>query len=383
MGSRRWEQWEGMVIMHFLHTADWQIGMRVNWAGAAANKIREERLDAGRRVVEAACGHGVEFLLVAGDLFEDNGVDRRLVQRVADLLARFPGPVFILPGNHDPLVPGSVWEHPAWRGVDRIHVLVDEQPLPVPGGTLFPCPVREKLSRRDPTAWIAGAPKEGQGIRIGLAHGSIRGMPEMEEDHPIPRDAAMRAGLDYLALGHWHSLAEVGPPGSERRMVYSGTPEPSRFGERDSGCAVMVEIASPGAEPVLTRVETGGLTWRIVAGEIAAAGDLERMCAEVDALPDPGRSLVDVRLAGLLRADERSLLDQLTRLIETRFLAGHLDTTALRASPDDLSWIERMPAGFLREAARQLQEGKVDGPPEIATQALMELYLIAEEVADR
>ena len=49
----------------------------------AAARVREERLAAGRRVVEAAGKHGVEFILVAGDLFEHNGVDRVLVQKAA------------------------------------------------------------------------------------------------------------------------------------------------------------------------------------------------------------------------------------------------------------------------------------------------------------
>lgn len=38
---------------------------------------------AARRVIEAARGAGAEFILVAGDTFEDNGVDRVLVQKEA------------------------------------------------------------------------------------------------------------------------------------------------------------------------------------------------------------------------------------------------------------------------------------------------------------
>ena len=62
--------------MKFLHTADWQIGMRAAHVGAAAPRVREERLSAARRVVDAARSAGAEFMLVCGDTFEDNGVDR-------------------------------------------------------------------------------------------------------------------------------------------------------------------------------------------------------------------------------------------------------------------------------------------------------------------
>jgi len=106
-------------MSRFLHTADWQIGMKASHVGEAGTRIRDERLAAATRVVKAAQDAGVDFILIAGDTFEDSGVDRVLVQKVADILAGFGGPVYLIPGNHDPLVPGSVWEHPAWKSMSR------------------------------------------------------------------------------------------------------------------------------------------------------------------------------------------------------------------------------------------------------------------------
>jgi len=115
--------------MKFLHTADWQIGMKAEFVGSAGERVRNERLSAGQRVVEAAESHGAEFILVAGDLFENNAVDRTLVQRTADILAQFPGPVYLIAGNHDPLVPGSVWDHPVWDSFDNLLAMTAEEPV--------------------------------------------------------------------------------------------------------------------------------------------------------------------------------------------------------------------------------------------------------------
>jgi hypothetical protein len=71
--------------MRFLHTADWQIGMKALHVGEAGARVREERLAAARRVVEATRDAGADFTLVAGDTFEDSGVDRVLVQRAVDI----------------------------------------------------------------------------------------------------------------------------------------------------------------------------------------------------------------------------------------------------------------------------------------------------------
>ena len=81
--------------MRFLHTADWQLGMKASHTGQAASRVREERLTAARRVIEAARDHSAEFLLIAGDTFEDNGVERGLIQKAADILSSCSGSRFI------------------------------------------------------------------------------------------------------------------------------------------------------------------------------------------------------------------------------------------------------------------------------------------------
>lgn len=366
--------------MKFLHTADWQIGMKAQSVGEAGARVREERLAAGNRVVDAAQEHGAEFIVVAGDVFEDNAVDRVLVQKVADTFGRFNGPVFIIPGNHDPLTPGSVWEHPVWKSSENVRVLREAAPIELSGVVLFPCPSLEKHSGADPTAWIS--PHRQGGIRIGLAHGTVEGIRQDEPDYPIPRDAAPRAGLDYLALGHWHSYALYPGPDGAPAMAYSGTHETTKFGERDSGNALIVEIAGPGAPPTITPVRTGGLVWKSIDTEVRERGDLVRTREDIEAMGDPDTTLIEVRLAGLLMAEERSEIDRILQVLESRFLAGRLEVSRLLPSPEDDSWLLGLPAGIIREAAHRLRVTADNPGPqsEIATRALMELYAIAGEV---
>ncbi len=388
--------------MKFLHTADWQIGMRVAHAGDAAARVREERLAAARRVVQEARAAGAEFILIAGDTFEDNGVDRVLVQKVADILAEFAGPVYVIPGNHDPLVPGSVWEHPAWRqgasapdrdGTTRstaaVQLLTEEKPVDLPGGVLFPCPIRTKHSGKDPTAWI---PPRGEnsrganGIRIGLAHGTVEGVHQEEPDYPIPRSAAERAGLDYLALGHWHSTTTYTSPDGAIRAAYSGTHETTRFGERDSGNALIVEIAGAGVTPVITPVRTGRLAWTVFEAELREPGDLPRLRARIETLGDAAATLLEVRVTGLLAAADQDELARIEEIIASRFLHGRVDASRLRPFPGDESWTAGLPVGVVRDAAdrlRQLADPAYEGVRpegasfEVASRALRELYALS------
>jgi DNA repair exonuclease SbcCD nuclease subunit len=100
--------------MKFFQTADWQLGMKAAQVGGAGERVRAERLKAVERIVRLAWDQAVDFILLAGDIFEDNAVERVLIQQTADLLGSVGLPVYLIPGNHDPLVPGSVWEHPSW-----------------------------------------------------------------------------------------------------------------------------------------------------------------------------------------------------------------------------------------------------------------------------
>ena len=367
--------------MKFLHTADWQIGMKAQSLGEVGARVREERLAAGKRVVDAAQAHGAEFIIVAGDVFEDNAIDRVLVQKVADILGGFNGPVFIIPGNHDPLTPGSVWEHPAWKSSANVRVLREATPVELSGAVLFPCPAREKHSGADPTAWIP-LDREG-GIRIGLAHGTVEGIRQDEPDYPIPRDAAQRAGLDYLALGHWHSYATY--PGSDGApvMAYSGTHETTKFGERDSGNALIVEIVSPASPPTITPVRTGKLVWESIDKEARERGDLRRVREEIEAMGNADATLIEVRLAGLLMAEERPEIDRIQQILASRFLSGRLDVSRLRPSPEDENWLSALPPGIIREAANRLRATAYTpgAQSETAARALMELYAIAGESA--
>ncbi len=372
--------------MKFIHTADWQLGMKAAHVGGAASRVREERLASARRVVGVARDQGAEFVLIVGDVFEDNGVDRALIQKVVDILGSSPVPVYLIPGNHDPLTPGSVWEHPAWKSMEHVHVLREEKPVEIPGGILYPCPVKDKRSRKDPTAWIPMV--ETGAVRIGLAHGTVEGVPQPEPDHPIPRDAAARAGLDYLALGHWHSTATYPASDDSVRMAYCGTHEPTSFGERYSGNVLVVEIAGPGASPLVAPVRTGGLDWMVIEKDIREAGDLQRMRQDIESQQNPGSTLIELRLKGLLAAAEHDEVARIEEILASRFLFHRLDSSGLRPSPEDASWLASLPPGILQNVAARLQELSDPGfagqrpegaSAEVASRALMELYALMTE----
>lgn len=358
--------------MRFLHTADWHIGLRAKALGRAGESIREQRFRTGAAVLERAKELAVDFILHAGDLFDDNAVDRLLVQRTADLLRTAPCPLYVIPGNHDPFVPGSLWTHPALTTLPNVHILTEAHPVEVPKGVLYPCPLTSRTSTNDPTSWIRA---EGEAVALGLAHGSVEGCPIEEWDNPIPRDAAERSSLDYLALGHWHSCARFGDAGGTCRMAYAGTHETTKFGEEKAGRVLIVTIPHRGAAPMVEEESVGHFLWRNIAAEVHDRGDLEGIRARIDGVKAPGRTLMALSLSGLLPADGRALLDEIGAL-QSRFFWWSLDD-GTELSPSDDRWVDLLQSGLLRETARRLQSS--DAPEAVKARALTELYAMVRE----
>jgi DNA repair exonuclease SbcCD nuclease subunit len=358
-----------------LHTADWQIGMRAKHVGVGGAQVRAQRILSAKALATVAREYAVDAVFVAGDVFEDNAVDRADVQRVIDACAGFGVPTYVLPGNHDPLTTGSVWEHGSWSSARNVHVLRASEPLTIaPGVTLYPCPALTKMSSADPTAWIANASAEG--TRIGIAHGTVMNAMVAEDCFPIRPDAASAIGLDYLALGHWHSFAPYEGDAAGARMAYSGTHETTKFGERDSGNVVIVDIPGRGGLPQLTRVPTGTLRWHQLVYEIRSTVDIERAIREIDALANPSQSLLEVRLFGILHPSQLKCVTEFCDRITARFtLFARVDDSELLPSPEGDAWAAALPAGLLREVACAVQaEGS-----ESAAKALMLLYRFSLE----
>lgn len=249
--------------MKLLHTADWQLGARFKQFGERAGELREARFTSLRRALEIARDRKVDAFIIAGDLFEDNEVDDAVVTRAVNLLCDFHGfPTFILPGNHDPLTgPGSVWNRASFQSAPKtVRVFHNAEFVELDTGFILASPLQQKKSTIDPSLKLVDLTKQlpGEKVKVGVTHGSPD-IPSLREDNdfPIATNAATRAELDFLCLGHWHSwlLADNG------RMLMPGTPEPDAFDRRDCGSVALVDIGERGAQPQLEKLHVATMGW--------------------------------------------------------------------------------------------------------------------------
>lgn len=123
------ETGRGWAEMRFVHTADWQLGMTRYFLNGEA----QPRYSAARRDVVAGLGAlaadtGAEFVVVAGDVFEHNQLASRDVSQSLEAMRAIGVPVYLLPGNHDPLDASSVYTSPLFRSECPENVTVLDRP---------------------------------------------------------------------------------------------------------------------------------------------------------------------------------------------------------------------------------------------------------------
>ncbi len=238
------------MTFRFIHTADWQLAKPfANMPPALAGELGAARLGVIARVALIARNEGAAHVLVAGDVFDGEQIESATIRRALEQM-RQAAPVtwVLLPGNHDPARVGGLWERIARIGVpDNVMVLNEAKPFALsPQAIILPAPLTSKNPGRDPTEWMDHAATPPGVLRIGLAHGSVHGFgSEGESSVPLARDRAARAGLAYLALGDWHGAKQI-----DARTWYSGTPEPDRFKENESGNILAVSVEG-GALPAV------------------------------------------------------------------------------------------------------------------------------------
>lgn len=322
-------------MIKILHSADWQLGARFRQFGAMGNALRSARLTTLRQSLDVARERAVDAYFVAGDLFEDNQVDDKLVSEVVRIFGEYPSiPIYLLPGNHDPISgPEAVWNRKVLlQAPINVHVLREPSVIDLGGAVFLASPLSQKLSTTDPSLKLVDLAKDtpADQIKIGITHGALAiEAKHQPNDFPIALNAASRAGLDYLAIGHWHNrLSDV----DGGRIVMPGTPEPDRFSNERSGNVAYVEIDGPGILPRVQAVNVATLTWRSFNMDFltqeSSKTSLDQML--VDLRDNAAKTVLRITLSGSVSPQVvTEVKAELTKAGEGFFLNQIVDSTRI------------------------------------------------------
>lgn len=369
-------------MTHFLHTADWQIGRQYGqFETDDAALLAEARFDVVARIAALATERGVDAVLVAGDVFDTQGVSDRTIRRLFAAMAAYAGPWVMIAGNHDAALADSVWSRAAQLDCIPANVHVPTQigvvDLPAINVAVLAAPLTQRHTYDDVTQAFDSLDTEPGRVRVGLAHGSVAGrLPDtIDATNPIAPDRAARARLDYLALGDWHGCLAI-----DTRTWYAGTPEQDRFRNNEPGYVLDVRIDTPGATPVVERVAIGKYRWSAWAETISLPSDAHALAEKLSALRAEDVLRLDVQ--GHVNMETWDALQRAMDQAAAQVRALLPDLSGLRLEPDQADLAELGASGYVGEVAAQLQALQADGEQAaIAAEALRLLLRFQRESA--
>ena len=326
--------------MIFIHTSDLHLGSALSTRlnGTKQKERRRELLDSFVRITEEACIRGARAILIAGDLFDTVRPKRTLKNEVIAIIRANPEIDFLyVCGNHEGT---ALYEN----GEDL--------------------PTNLKLFGTDWTYYsygqvtVAGRTKLGHGIfdtlrldpekkNVVMLHGALSDGLSTDGETIGLKDTLGR-GIDYLALGHYHTYSKVNI--DERGVaVYSGTPEGRGFDETGA-CGVSL-ISTDGESIRSEFIPTAKRETVIRYVDISDCKNaLEVDAALYDELKRiDGKNLVRAVLKGKHIPELKFDTGSLTAHYERNFYYLEVkDESGIAINPDDYRYDRTLKGEFIR-----------------------------------
>jgi DNA repair protein SbcD/Mre11 len=386
-------------MLRLLHTADVHLGARHADLGDQAAAQRERQFAAFVASTDLAIAERVDLVLIAGDLFDSNVQPRRSVERAASQLRRLVEArirTVLIPGTHDVYDRASIYrayDLAAMSGAvgsDLVTVLAPDHVdvhLPALDVVVHGRCFATKRAPHSPLQDVAVATDKRATWHVGLLHAALAIPDRTDGDEVvITTDEIAASHLDYLALGHWHSMLQGKAGGTV--YAYSGAPEAVAMDQDGAGKVLLVNLEEgSGKKHVAVEARAVGKTrFERLEIDAAAVGTQPELVAMLAARADPDLVL-DARLFGVrpeildLDVDEveTELADRFLKLrVRDRSIAPLTDGTI--PPPDTVM------GAFIRDLEARIAEIEAEDPADEAAGELRDslrlgrLLLAGEEV---
>lgn len=278
------------MAIRLLHTADIHLGAPFVHLGERAAAQRAQLRTTFQRVIDIALEREVDALLIAGDLFDSNRVDpadiafaRTQLARLAENVAK-PVPALLIGGTHDCLAERAILQKDhVINDLSHVILLTPERPQHVlPGASLTVTGISNLVNKtRNSPIDSSSFPRAATSYHVGMVHGSLA-IPGKHaiDDMPFTEEQMNATGLDYLALGHWHSMLDI----STDRVTawYSGSPEAIDFGETHAGHVLLVELNTDQAQPVVTPIRVGERQFVRYQVDVTGMSSVQTLLADIE-----------------------------------------------------------------------------------------------------
>ncbi len=236
-------------MFKFIHAADIHLDSPLlnldQYEGAPTESLRVATREAFDRLIQLSIDEQVAFLLIAGDLYDQDSPDFNTPRHVREKFRELESHgirVFIIQGNHD-AASKTKRSFGALTFPENVHVFPTNKPateyledldVAIHGQGFANRSVEKDLSADYPVA-RSGA------FNIGLLHTNVGGNSSHDNYAPSTLDGLRAKEYEYWALGHIHKRQEF-PGGPQQQIRYSGNTQGRHIGECGPRGCLLVSV---------------------------------------------------------------------------------------------------------------------------------------------
>ncbi len=228
--------------MKFIHMADMHFDAPFTVLNTRSNlgeKRRLEQREVFKKVVTYIKENNIEYLFIAGDLYENEYIRETTIRYINSLFEEIPNTkIYITPGNHDPYLLNSMYKNFKWNNNVKIFnsnvEIVENEDVNIYGAGFNDFYLKDSKIQEIQI-------QDKNKINILITHGTIEGGNITNlEYNPLNKNKLKQLGFDYIALGHIHKLDYNSE--ENQRIVYPGSTISLGFDELGEHGVILGEI---------------------------------------------------------------------------------------------------------------------------------------------
>lgn len=261
----------------------------------------------------------VDFLFLAGNLFEQEYVRKETVERVAKSFAKLTDTkIFVAPGERDPLVTTSAYRLAVWPL--NVHIFSGEMSsMTVSSHNATVYGAGWTAYRQDEPFLDGFRARQDGTLQLMLLHAGMDSESHSRKFRTIRSEQIASSGLTYLALGHqdlWSGIQQEGGT----FWADCGSPEARSFQESGPHGVILGEIEKGSAQFEFRELGTR----RYIEKTLAIPSDqsnIEDLTAKLLAETSPQErqnNLFRIRLSGPIR-DAETYIPALQQILTAKF----------------------------------------------------------------
>lgn len=313
-----------MEPIKFIHTADLHLdspfkGLR-HLPSSIFEKLKQSTFQAFQKIIELAFAEQVDFVLIAGDIFDEDV--RSLKAQIAlrtefERLEKAGIHVFIIHGNHDHL--NGRWAKLNWP--ETVHFFSkDVEMIPflrndTPAAHIYGFSYGQRAITRNMTEYYQKV--DGTGFHIGMLHGNLEGKNGHDPYAPFKVEQLLEKNFDYWALGHIHKQQVIY---ENPCIIYPGNIQGRHSKETGQKGCYLVELTSN--ETNYQFIQTATIIWETEQVSIDELSATDELILKIQKLKDTYRNSNDGTILAIELIGNNALHQQ---LVEAGFMKEILE----------------------------------------------------------